>query len=112
MGVLARAWVVVQLFEHRSLLGAQLILSGLVLHALNDWLVLAGTRRVLHEVRRALVRRVLWTVFAHVGLRQVVGSGPRCRRHVVLLLWSLFSSNSARIHRSGEFSWQRRTTQL
>ena len=93
MFVLAWSRKTVKLFQHGSLLCAQLVLSGLVLHILNDGLVSARTRRVFHGVDGTLIRGILRTVFAHIGLGEVVGAWAGCRRHEMLLFWSLFSSN-------------------
>ena len=94
MFVLARTRKTVKLFQHRSFLCAQLVLSGLVLHILNDGLVGARTWRVFHGVDGTLIRGILRTVFAHIGLGEVVGAGAGCGRDEMLLFWSLLSSNS------------------
>ena len=90
----SRTWICIQFFEHGALLCSQLVLCSLVLHVCDHGLICTGARRVFDGVDRPLDCGVLGPVLAHVSLCEVVRARAWSWGHIVLLLWSLFSSNS------------------
>ena len=63
------------------------------MNILNDGLVGSRAWRVFERVGWALVGGILWSILAHVSLRQVVGAGAGGRWHIMLLLRSLLGAN-------------------